>query len=87
MLFACVILSLCMYYECFCFKPNNNFSLVCKWVLPLKRIFFFACAELCSPQVMGSTRISSLHMVSKAMTGPLMNLRSTTMKEVTIVLL
>lgn len=46
----------------------------------------FACAELCSPQVMGSTPISSLHMVSKAMTGPLMNLRSTTMKEVTVIL-
>ncbi len=64
---------------------NNNFSLLhvsgfclCRGV--------FACAEPCSLQVMGSTRISSLRMVSKATTGPLMNLHSITMKEVTVVL-
>lgn len=46
----------------------------------------FACVEMCSLQVTESTRISSLHMVSKAMTGPLMNPHSTTMKEVTVVI-
>lgn len=44
----------------------------------------FACVESCSLQAMGSTHINNLHMVSKAMTGPLMNLHSTTMKEVTV---
>ena len=47
----------------------------------------FACVEMCCLQVMGSTRISSLHMVSKATTGPLMNPHSTTMTEVTVVIM
>lgn len=54
---------------------------MCKWVMPLPGNLF-ACLKSCSPQVTGSTRISSRHTVIKAMTGPLKNHHSTTMKEV-----
>lgn len=80
-----VILSLHMYYECFAFKLNNNVLSVWKWVFAFAEEFF-ACVGSCSLQVTVSTRISSLRTVSKATTGPLMNLHSTTMKEVTVVL-
>lgn len=44
----------------------------------------FAFVESCPPQVMASIHISSLHMVSKVTTGPLMNLHSTITKGVTV---
>lgn len=83
MLFLLVILSLHMYY---CRNVSAS-----KWII-ISLLYVsgfrpcrgtFACVESCSLQVTASTRINSLHTVSKAMTGPLMNLHSTTMKEVT----
>lgn len=79
-----VILSLHKYYQCFGFELRIMTSLLCVSGVCLCR-GVFACVESCSLQVMGSTRINSLHMVSKAMTGPLMNLHSIIMKEVTAI--
>lgn len=44
----------------------------------------FAFVESCPSQVMASIHISSLHMVSKVTTGPLMSLHSTITKGVTV---
>lgn len=83
MLFVLIILSLHMYYKCFLASNWIIISLLHASGFCLCR-GVFACVELCSLQVMGSTHINSPHMVSKATTGPLMSPHSTTMKEVTV---
>lgn len=75
-------LKCCLCLECF--KQKIILS-----VLLLRGFWFcrvvFACVEPCFLQVMESTHINNLHMVSKATRGPLMNPHSTTMKEVTVI--